>query len=203
MKRIVLLALSLSGCVSLNTFESPRTVPKGELSWTLALSSFLRNTGDDQAPLPMPLLGVRAGVSDDVDFGFVVSAPGHARADVKYSLLEGEALDLSIGAAMSVIGYPSNSGGEDGAVLLCWDLPILIGINVSESVSLVPSLGPGYAFEPTSSGKSAFLRTGFGVRMRLADSVSLMPQLSAAWDPARWAPADATLGLAVVLGAQP
>lgn len=192
---------ALAGCVNPNTYTVPRALPRGEAQFLVApeVSGFggtLPGSGDLTRVLPVPpTIGVRYGLSDDWDIGGRLSNLAAASADLKWNPLVSRSFDLALdpglefyvlsGIGSSDVDSPSD---ETRAVLMV-NLPVLLGFNVSPSITLMPSLGLSYAVarEPPDAASDIelsqvphglFARAGLGIDFRLGASFALHPELT-------------------------
>jgi hypothetical protein len=201
---LLLVLLFGGGCISINTFGSPRTVAPKELAYHAGISSFVYN--DDQQPgLPIPTggFGLRVGIIDQVDVGAQLFVPVHFRADVKWNFLRAGWIDLAAGAGLAVMVYPIDEGEAHTPVLVGGDLPLMVGFNVGDVISLVPSIAPAYVLDPATGSGGGVFRGSFAIRIRLSDGLVLTPEAATVFDPQRATPVDFAFGLALGFGAQP
>jgi hypothetical protein len=186
------------GCPDPNIYGTPRTTPVGKLSHTLAIqgaSYRFDNTkqvggvkDDMTMPLP-PSYQLRIGVLDTLDIGIRVAYASSLGADVKWNFVKTDVFDMAVDPGIQAWFYDACSidGGSDGQVY--GNLPLLVGINVNDSVSVVPTVGITYgcASRETLFGKSpsdaantrgVMLRGGLGIEFRVSPKVGLHPELT-------------------------
>lgn len=144
---VLALALACAGCPSFSTLQTPRTVPDGELRLA-AIAGAAGALSDEAHPGPSAAqfeLSARYGLSDRVDIGAKLYALG-VEAGIKWLMLRGP-LDLAIAPALSFASFNDPTSGTSFNAFYA-HLPLLIGWNVSERVTL--SFGPkllfGYQF---------------------------------------------------------
>jgi hypothetical protein len=96
----------------------------------------------------VPSFGVRVGVADGFEVGLRIPNLDSLAVDFKIRLLKGRfdaALDPGIQGFYT--GYPDPGSPAFGVFYL--QAPVLLGINISEDLSLV--LSPGFAYELTTA----------------------------------------------------
>jgi hypothetical protein len=141
-----------TGCPNPNTYGTPRTTPVGRVQHTLAAEGFgatfeqpiVRSDGStgtrsDGGTLPnFPSYHLRVGVADEVDVGVKVLNMSAIGADVKWNFIKGDTFDMAAVPGFQVFHFSTNNVG----ITQFWgNLPLLFGINVSDSVTIVPSVG--------------------------------------------------------------
>jgi hypothetical protein len=189
----------LCGCPNPNTYGTPRTLEPGKLQVQASLEGLAGSAGPVSFATPTPpTVGIRYGVADGFDFGARLSNLSGLGLDGKIRLLKGN-VDLAIDPGLQLFYYSFTASGEnattstDSAFISYLHLPLLVGINFSESATLL--LTPGIygalasASVSTSSGASSegavVSGTGFGGRFgvgfnfRTSKSFSLQPEVTA------------------------
>jgi hypothetical protein len=144
--RVLLIPLALvllSGCPSLSTLQTPSTVPKGHTRFGIGAEAVhFSDTNDDNGSsftldidtFPQLEFSARYGLTDDIDIGAKLYALG-VELGLKYQFLRGP-LDIAIAPAASYATLDSG-GGEDSRVHIVYlHAPLLLGYNVSDSVTL-------------------------------------------------------------------
>jgi hypothetical protein len=225
-------AAFLPGCPNPDLYTTPRTIDPGTVQFQVALEGIgasyngtqqttttnsAGNTTTQQQTvsesffLPMvPTVGVRVGLADGLELGARIPNLDSLAADLKVRLLKGT-LDLAIDPGLQ--GFYL-SVGDTGGGILYFHVPLLVGFNVSKSVSLVATPGIGFAVASVSgdngnsqqqvAGTSGVLgRLGFGVNIRLSKKFSLQPEVTFM---KAFADTDALIyvfGLGFNVGAQP
>jgi hypothetical protein len=195
-------ACAAFACVNPNTYATPRTVPPNRLDFLVApeVSGFggeLDGASEFARLVPtLPTIGVRYGLSERWDIGGRFSNLTGTSADIKWNPVRTAAFDLALAPGLQfyeVFGVGDsdvdNPSDESISVLIV-HLPLMAGLNLSRSLSLVPTLGVSYAFAPDPPlGASdielsqvvhgAFARAGLGIDLRLSDAVALHPEATA------------------------
>lgn len=127
----------LVGCASPNLYATPRTTPAGGFSHTVAAEGVAVGSRDWKLPPGVPTLPtyqLRHGLGDTVDVGLRVANALTFGADLKWNPIRG-AIDFAVAP-----GVETSPAGDDGP----WvrgRLPLILGENVSDSVSLVQMVG--------------------------------------------------------------
>lgn len=193
--------LAVWGCVNPNLYTVPRTVPKNELQVVVApevtgFGGSQPGASDFDRLVPaLPTVGVRYGLSDKVDIGGRLSNVLTTSGDIKWNPLRSPAFDLSIapGVQFYQVQGIGNEDVDDAAdasrTVFIAHLPLLLGLNLSRSVVLVPTVGISYALAkeaPVSASdieqsqvvRGAFLRAGLGIDLRLIEHVALHPEFT-------------------------
>ncbi len=205
----LLLASSLlMGCPNPNTYGTPRTVQKGQISHTVALEGIYvtydqtkivttrqadgtttttTTKQSDSAGLPMlPSYQLRYGITDNMDFGVGIKNFDSLQGDFKFNFLKSETVDLAIDPGLQYIGAFT----KDGSAHLFWiHLPLLAGINLSDNFSITGSLGAvagvvagnvgtGSQSGAYSSGSAFLLRAGLGLNIRTSKDFALGPEVT-------------------------
>lgn len=152
---LVVIAVALTGCPSLSTMQTPRTVPLGQVRFGLGLeavgiktASRTDSNGNTQAAtsvtLPQFEFSARYGLTDNLDIGGKLYLIG-AELGLKYQFARG-GLDMALAPAASYISLSSSSSDSSGnssssSVSVAYlHLPLLLGFNVNDKVTL--SFGP-------------------------------------------------------------
>jgi hypothetical protein len=202
MRSIVVITMFASGCLSMNTFETARTVPTGGFSHSISLTSYVNPQSEDNMPVPMPSYSFQAGVAQDFEMGVLVGMPGHLRVNAKYNPLHTEWIDAAISPGVWMGYRPHEVNGDEHALTLGGDLPLIVDLNLGP-VTVVPFAGPGFVYSPLGESAGMIVRTGLGVRFPLGPHVRLHPEFSTIIDPVRGEPVDYAFGIAVGLGQNP
>jgi hypothetical protein len=185
--KVVLAAVSVlaSGCASLSSFETARTLGRGKVEFSLepgvggALADpALAHSG--LAPwAPQGNVAVRGGVSDSVDLGGRVGTTG-AEIQTRFALLPNgfSVVHLSLAPA---VGYFPPIGGVRGFVFA--QLPLLFGVETGGGSELV--LGPkvlDISYPGAGRSSSLFAGASLGFRIQLARHFALHPEVAGAWN---------------------
>ena len=138
---------ALTGCPSLSTMQTPRTVPQGQVRFGLGFeavgiktsartdSSTGTTTPSQSVTFPQLELTLRYGVTDNLDIGGKLDPIG-AEAGFKYQFLRGP-LDVAIAPAASYISIGSSSGDSSSSISATYlHLPVLFGLNINENVAI-------------------------------------------------------------------
>jgi hypothetical protein len=197
--RAAVLLLASTGCLSMNTYETARTLEPGRMSHTVGLTSFVPADGT-KAPVPMVKYGFHAGVTDGLELGVHVGLPGQLRVLGKYNPLRTEYFDLAISPGAWLTLVPHDADEVGGAALIGADLPLILDVNLADWVTVIPWAGPGIAYSPQGNEAAPIVRAGLGLQFRVGRSVRLHPELSTVIDPIRGEPVDYAFGFAVSLG---
>jgi len=131
-------------------------------------------------------------VADRVDIGFRAGNLSLLGADAKWNMVRGKvdlAIDPGVQGTYLLVG-------DANAFLMYANLPLLIGINLSENVALLFSPGGGLGYSAASgtglfgtaskvntSGTALFGRMGFGANFRVSKGFSIQPEVTALWNP--------------------
>jgi hypothetical protein len=202
----------LCGCPNPNAYTVPRTLTPGDTQFTLAPEVFAydfkqQNGGSAVGATPTgPSFGFRYGVSDRFDFGARLSSMLSPTVDGKIQLARG-AVDVALdpGAqllyvTLSLTGVTNATSATNQPRALVLDLyaPVLVGFNLSSSLTVVLSPGIGYAFatplaesknNSTNAAQAAgFMgRMGFGLDIRYSDQFAIHPEVTVmrVFDPAQ------------------
>ncbi|WP_373048333.1 hypothetical protein [Vulgatibacter sp.] len=212
------LLITLCGCPAANRYGTPRTMPAGTSGHVLSLDgnllsddmvgSFLcgsgaaEETGEpaddpckgrDLTPLPFPnvVYTWRHGLAQGLELGVGAGTAPFLGLDLKVELLRSRYFDAAVAPTLATsFIYPSVS------------LPLLLGINLSNDVALLPQAGAHlFTAIPDQESHIAFWwSAGLGAQFRSDDDFALQPSL-------QWmASSEAnilTAGLGLVWGPRP
>jgi len=194
----------LAGCPNPQTYGTPRTLDPGKWQVVVAAEAFgvsadtkvvNPNTGavtNDRTSYYFPNLpsaGARVGLADRVDFGFGLKNLYSPTLDLKVNFLKTKYFDMSVAPMINYIFVAGGSGSSGGTVqLFYFHVPLLLGINFTENVSLVLTpgfvyglaVGTGSASNATGSflGSAPWLRFGGGVNIRVNRKIALQPEIT-------------------------
>jgi hypothetical protein len=196
------LGLALSGCPNPNTYTTPRTIDPGKVQWQVApeviganYNAAYGSTDANGNPTktnvssvwPMlPTVGARIGVAEGLEIGLRLPNQEPLAGDVKIRLLKGP-FDVALDPGLQLY-YASVNG--NGFAVVYVHAPVLLGINLSERVSLVLSPGLVYAQNtasnttfPTgvagSSTAAGFMaRLGVGFDFRVSRKLAIHPEVT-------------------------
>jgi hypothetical protein len=205
MGAVALLSVGLLGCPNPNTYGTPRTTPKGKIQHTVALEAMrlsgdvitaqtdpntgnvIRQREEQSLTFPtFPTYQLRVGVGDRVDIGARIANLSSFGADVKWNFLKSQGFDMAIDPGLQAF-YIASSGGS--AFIGYAHLPLLLGFNLSDDVTLVASPGAVVSFASGSSndddGRSAlsstagiWARFGLGLNIRTSKKFALHPEIT-------------------------
>lgn len=193
----------LAGCPNPQTYGTPRTLDPGKWQIVAAAEAFgvsadtktvnssgQVTTGRESLYLPnFPSVGARVGLADRVDFGFGLKNLYSPTLDLKVNFLKTKYFDMSVAPMINYIFVASGSSSSSGTLqLFYFHVPLLLGINFSENVSLVLTpgfvyglaVGTGAASNATGSfwGSAPWLRFGGGVNIRVNRKIALQPEIT-------------------------
>jgi hypothetical protein len=146
-----IVSLTLAGCPSLSTMQTPRTVPQGQVRFGIGFEAVGIKTAartDSASGVTTPAQSVtfpqfeftaRYGLTDNLDIGGKLYLIG-AELGLKYQFLRGP-LDVAIAPAASYISFGSSSDSSSGSISATYlHLPLLFGLNLNDTVTI--SFGP-------------------------------------------------------------
>ncbi len=194
----------LLGCPNPNTYGTPRTVQKGQISHTVALEGIYvggttttTTTNPDRSVttkkedvgvgLPMlPSYQLRYGITDNLDFGVGIRNLSSLQGDLKFNFLRSELIDLAVAPGVQYFGIFT---GDGTAHVFYMHLPALVGLNLSDNFSVVGSVGAVYAAALVSGTRSDdrngvtsasgfLLRGGLGLNIRASKEFAIQPEIS-------------------------
>lgn len=199
------IASVLCGCPNPNAYTVPRTLEPGEHHWQVSAEGYgftTKETTPASGATPasttrasgvtpmLPSVGFRAGLLDGVEVGIRVENFVSLAGDLKLRLLLGR-VDLAVDPGAEVI-YASVSpatGPAQTAGIFYLHAPLLVGVNLSDLVTLVAS--PGIAYSIATSGLPAgssaeqagastevLARLGLGVDVRLTEHIAIHPEVT-------------------------
>lgn len=190
------LGLLAAGCPSPNLYTTPRTIPKGRVSHTIAAEAVgyrvdvdepdserydnVLDTASWSSPT-VPTYILRVGLAERLDFAFRVNALSSVGLDAKFNFVRSPVFDLAIDP------------------MLQWSfldvthlhLPLVAGFNASENVTIV--LTPGviygysdYDFDEDVGGDIArvmaadglYARAGLGLNIRISPKFAIQPEVT-------------------------
>lgn len=186
--KLFLLAVGLActACPNPNTFTTPRTVPAGKVQHTVSMEVVGGFDEDDSVLLPtLPSYTARIGLADQLELGLHFSHLSSIGADFKWNPVRTDGFDLAIDPGAQIFYIL----GDSSLAIYYLHLPLLLGLNVGENVSLV--LTPGVSMIGVSgnidasddnvygASDSAWLaRGGFGVDIRSSEKFSVQPEVT-------------------------
>lgn len=187
-----------TGCPNPNTYGTPRTTPVGRVQHTVAAEGFsYRVKNPDSAggrvasgTFPnLPTYQLRVGVADTVDIGARISNMSSFGADVKWNFLKSESFDMAAVPGFQVFHISgSTAGTTSGYTQFYGNLPVVLGINLSDAVTIVPTAGVTYGLNSVSvvsddesaaaSIDGLILRAGLGFNFRVSPKFAMQPELT-------------------------
>lgn len=194
-------AVLACGCANPNTYATPRSLPKGAATFLVApeVSAFsgeLRGSSDFARVLPtLPTVGIRYGLSDEVDVGARLANLTTTSADVKWNFLRSPAFDAAVAPGLQLYVVPGVGDSDvsenvsDDIPVAILHAPLLLGFNVSPVFSVITSVGLSYGFAEVPSNAASdielsqvlsglFGRLGLAFDLRLSESFALHPELT-------------------------
>lgn len=194
-----------TGCPNPQIYGTPRTTPVGKIQHTFAAEGFgysikypsqtvggvTTTPASDSGTLPnLPTYQLRVGVADTVDIGVRVANMTSLGADVKWNFIKGDTFDMAAVPGFQVFHISSSGGGSTaGYTQFYANLPLVFGINVSEAVTVVPTLGATYGLNSASvvssdsssaaaSTDGLLLRAGLGFNFRISPKFAMQPEIT-------------------------
>lgn len=197
---LVAATAALTGCPNPQTYGTPRTLDPGKITHTVAVEAWNYQT-QPTAPgaqkisgtIPMPpTYQLRVGVHEMIDVGVRLPNLTSVGGDVKFNPVRGK-FDLAVQPGLqwfSISSKSSVNGQESSSSVSAYylHLPVMLGFNFSEAVSLV--LTPGVTYTAiggtaSSDGASAAATTkgtwgrfGIGLDLRLSDKFAFHPEVT-------------------------
>jgi hypothetical protein len=199
----------LCGCPNPNAYTVPRTLEPGDLQIVLAAEAYgfgTRIAGPASAassnptstvwgatPL-LPTIGIRYGLAEGVDVGARFENFQSVAGDVKLRLLRG-LLDMAVDPGLDAIYVdtgitnPNSTTVTRSAGVFYLQAPLMLGLNFSDSLTLVASPGLAYAIatgplagashaEQAGASTALLARLGLGVDVRTSDRFAIHPELT-------------------------
>jgi hypothetical protein len=168
----VVCVLSALGCASPNLYTGPRATPVGRFVGFVAPQLVERK---DQSPVYAVAFGGRWGLVRQLDLGARTTLTS-AGLDLKWNALRTRHFDLALDGGVQLL---SNT--------FYVEMPVLIGINVNELFSVLPSTGLtlGSGDEPALNGHGTesrrpagrvFVRAGLGAQLRVTSRFAIQPE---------------------------
>ncbi len=202
--RIGFLAASsmvLFGCPNPNTYTTPRTIGMGHLQGSAAVETwgfYIPTTSASYAPaersaiyLVPPTFTLRLGLGASWEIGARASNMSSLGGDIKWNFLKSSRIDLAIDPAYQIyqVSETDGSGTDQTQTFSYLNVPLLVGVNLSRTVSLVFTPGATWGF--ASSGKIRFTngpdqgsttgaigRFGVGADFRITPGFALHPEIT-------------------------
>ena len=197
----------LSGCLSLGMTQSAQTLRPSQIQHAFGLEWFSIQAEDADYPLPfaLPFYAVRVGMSEGVDLGFRTNATfTNIGVDLKIQPLDTEFLDVAI----------------DPTLQYAWawgwaHLPLLVGLNLGESVQLTLSGRIAYALpmlddtgldeleDTLGSNSQTIVGGGAALYLRVGRTFAIVPEIQAVRGFGDTDPVVLSFILGFTLGDQP
>ena len=196
-------SLVLFGCPNPNTYTTPRTIGSGHFQHSLAAEAWGFSIPASQAnyasgeslsgTIPtLPTYTLRNGIGESWEIGARVANMTSIGADLKWNFIKSSGLDLAIDPAFQIFQISASDGsGTDETIRVSYvHVPILVGINLSRTVSLVLAPGITWGFvsgtaTTTNSGSAqasattgAIGRFGVGADFRITPGFALHPEIT-------------------------
>lgn len=200
---LVGLVTFLAGCPNPQTYGTPRTLDPGKWQIVAAVegvgvsvlgpkttyvNGVATTTNEREGVfLPnLPSVGARVGLADRVDLGFSLRNLYGPTLDLKINFLKTKHFDMAVAPMVNYFPVLSGNGSLN---LFYFHVPLLLGINFSEMVSLVITPGFAYALAvgtgdvTTTNGASyntsaPWARGGLGVNIRANRKISITPEFT-------------------------
>ena len=195
------MAALCTGCPNPNTYGTPRTTPAGKISHSVAAEAIgfkvhknatsVSPATDDSLTIPtFPTYTLRVGVADTVDIGARIANMSSLGADVKWNFIKSDVFDMAIDPGFQFFHLSTSSGGADSSFNeLYLNAPLMFGINVSDAVSIVPTLGITYGWasasvnttdtrDSASANTGVLFRPGLGFDFRIGQKFAIHPEIT-------------------------
>ena len=178
---LLIAAVSFSGC-ALGTLQTATTVPEGKVSMFLAATALA--VSDIETSTPIPEMGFRMGLSDNIDVGVRLFGLGFM-GDIKIALIQNRREGLSL-AVTAGVGY-SEIG--DDASFVAVDLGGIVSIKLGKIITPYLSVKfRSFGFDATGSDdfinnfSGEFIVAGLGFELFPESSVSIILEASKFYD---------------------
>jgi hypothetical protein len=170
-----------TGCPNPQTYGTPRTTPVGKVQHSVAAEGI--GTNDAGAIPTLPTYTLRVGVADTVDIGARIANLSSIGADVKWNFIKSDVFDMALdpGFQLVLLKGVNLIRGVEGVNAIYLNGPLMFGINVSDSVSIVPTLGGGVWYRISTAGTDSaifMLRPGIGFDFRISERFALHPEIT-------------------------
>jgi hypothetical protein len=166
-------AVGTLGCANPNLYTGPRATPVGRIVSFVAPQLVDRKA---HAPVYAVAFGGRWGLVRQLDLGLRTNATS-AGIDLKWNAIRSRYFDLALDGGVQLL--PNT---------LYVEMPVLLGVNVNELFSVLPStgltLGSGEEPpmdsnrppDPAHAAGRVFVRTGLGVQLRVTRRFAFQPE---------------------------
>lgn len=211
--------MATTGCPSQALLQSAATVPTGKIQHQLGLEWFsvryrrvspatpgvptTSTPSTYELPVALPFYGGRVGLAEHFDIGFRASAALTLGFDLKLQVIDTDAIDVAIAPNFQF------------AWVWSWmQLPLLVGLNLSDAVQIQLSGRIGYLI-PMQEGltgideldrafgdRGGFAGGGLGLYIRLGDRVGLAPEVQILRGLGAAEPTLLSVSVGITFGAQ-
>jgi len=191
------LGLLANGCPNPNVYGTPRTTPAGKVAGFAAIEATGYSVktkvvvpanaywNPDQTYsgyfLQLPTFGGRVGIAEQLDLGFRLTGFTTPGADLKLNFLKTDPFDMAVDAGVEYAP----------ATATRVHLPLIMGINISDKVSLVLLPGAMYSksnapdilaedstWRTLTSTGGWYGRLGIGVAFRVNKKLAIQPEVT-------------------------
>jgi hypothetical protein len=152
-------ALLATGCVSMSSLQTARTLEKNKSQQTLGGGLYTSESlvdDKDLGRISLPYLeySYRQGLSDKIDAGIKITNSFTLMADGKYQLVDGEQFALAAGLGVGYFSVSQTSGDEKfESTLIDVMVPLYLSYDVTKSFT--PYLSPKYIARFVSGTESS------------------------------------------------
>lgn len=170
----------ISGCASLSSFQTAKTLPVGEHQTHVAAGFLKGKVANYDISLPVLEAMYRQGLSEKLDFGVKYTFPVTLVGDIKYNLVgndlpgKGTSVNPVAVAAGLGAGYLRVTSGDNTSNLIDVYVPVYFSFHTSESFATY--LAPKYILRimtGSSSGTSHLVAPTLGVMIGKKAGVAL------------------------------
>jgi hypothetical protein len=194
---------TLTGCPNPNIYGSPRTTPAGKISHSIAAEVIGAHTNSGGVTVPTtPTYTLRVGATDNLDIGIRIANMTTLGVDGKFNFLKSRSFDMAVDPGAQVFYYSMSASSGTGTDTTSAStsvagtylhLPLLFGINLSESFTLMPTAGimygivSGSSSSNSSSGNDSVKasantgiigRFGLGMNIRVSQGFAMQPEFT-------------------------
>lgn len=170
---LLLFALIISGCHS-NLYSTPRTTPRGTSQHIVAIDmDAVPKSREDfgiDSSLPSLVYMARVGIADKIDLG--IQASGMLKLDLKINPVRTQYFDLALDPSVAAGIF---AGGTTIAPFAVASLPVILGFNAGEAMTLVIQGGPAVSNLPWST---VYPFVGSGLQLRVGELVTVQPEFT-------------------------
>jgi hypothetical protein len=191
--------VTLTGCPNPNIYGTPRTTPAGKISHSVAVEAIGFKSDTTSGTFPTaPTYTFRIGATDNLDIGVRVGNSSTLGVDGKFNFLKSHSFDMAVapGAQVFYFSASSSSGTSSTSSTVAGTylhLPLLFGVNLGQSATIMPTAGIMYGIASGSSSTSdssgndsvkassntgIIGRFGLGVNLRVTDGFAMQPEFT-------------------------